>query len=91
METEWYFPSIVAAKSDSRDTLRGNGQPPEPVWVSNALGPQEPSLLSSPGLLYALQDNGCCCCSLPTVGPLPGAAGRRVPMRHRLPATGTFT
>ena len=42
--------------------LRGDGQPPEPVWVSNALGPQEPSLLYYRGLLYALKDNGVLMC-----------------------------
>jgi outer membrane protein assembly factor BamB len=42
--------------------LRGNGQPPEPVWVSNALGPQEPSLLYYRGMLYALKDNGVLVC-----------------------------
>jgi outer membrane protein assembly factor BamB len=38
--------------------LRGDGQPPEPVWVSDKAGPQEPSLLYYRGLLYALMDNG---------------------------------
>ena len=42
--------------------LRGNGQPPEPIWVSNALGPQEPSLLYYRGMLYALKDNGVLIC-----------------------------
>lgn len=42
--------------------LKGGGQPPEPVWVSNALGPQEPSLLYYRGLLYALKDNGVLLC-----------------------------
>jgi outer membrane protein assembly factor BamB len=42
--------------------LRGNGQPPEPVWISNALGPQEPSLLYYRGMLYALKDNGVLIC-----------------------------
>jgi len=42
--------------------LRGNRQPPEPVWVSNALGPQEPSLLYYRGMLYALKDNGVLFC-----------------------------
>jgi outer membrane protein assembly factor BamB len=38
--------------------LRGDGKPPDAVWVSNALGPQEPSLLYYQGMLYALKDNG---------------------------------
>jgi len=38
--------------------LRGEGQPPEPVWISEKPGPQEPSLLYYRGLLYALMDNG---------------------------------
>jgi len=38
--------------------LRGGGQSPEPVWVSDKAGPQEPSLLYYRGLLYALMDNG---------------------------------
>jgi outer membrane protein assembly factor BamB len=38
--------------------LRGGGQPPEPVWVSEKAGPLEPSLLYYRGLLYALMDNG---------------------------------
>jgi outer membrane protein assembly factor BamB len=38
--------------------LRPNRQPPEVAWVSNALGPQEPSLLYYGGMLYALKDNG---------------------------------
>jgi outer membrane protein assembly factor BamB len=42
--------------------LRGDGQPPEAVWVSNALGPQEPSLLYYRGMLYALKDNGVLMC-----------------------------
>ena len=42
--------------------LRPNGEPPEPVWISNALGPQEPSLLYYRGMLYALKDNGVLIC-----------------------------
>jgi outer membrane protein assembly factor BamB len=42
--------------------LRGQGQPPEPVWVSKRPGPVEPSLLYSRGLLYALMDNGVLVC-----------------------------
>lgn len=38
--------------------LRGDGKPPEPVWVSEKPGPVEPSLLYYQGLLYALMDNG---------------------------------
>ncbi len=42
--------------------LTGDQQPPEPVWVSDKLGPQEPSLLYYRGLLYALLDNGVLVC-----------------------------
>ena len=42
--------------------LTGNGQPPEPVWISERPGPQEPSLLYYQGLLYALMDNGVLAC-----------------------------
>ena len=42
--------------------LNGDGKPPEPVWTSNALGPQEPSLTYYRGLLYALKDNGVFIC-----------------------------
>ena len=42
--------------------LAGNGQPPELVWVSQKLGPQEPSPLHYRGLLYVLMDNGVLAC-----------------------------
>ncbi|MBI4624842.1 MAG: PQQ-binding-like beta-propeller repeat protein [Verrucomicrobia bacterium] len=42
--------------------LRGNGQPPEPVWVNEKPGPVEPSLLYYRGMLYALKDNGVLVC-----------------------------
>jgi outer membrane protein assembly factor BamB len=42
--------------------LRGNGQPPERLWVSEKAGPQEPSLLYYGGLLYTLMDNGVLAC-----------------------------
>ena len=42
--------------------LTGDGKPPEPVWVSDKPGPQEPSLLYYRGLLYALMDNGVLTC-----------------------------
>ena len=42
--------------------LRADGAPPGPLWVSDAAGPQEPSLLSYRGLLYALLDNGVVVC-----------------------------
>lgn len=38
--------------------LQANGRPPEPLWVSDKPGPQEPSLLYYRGLLHALLDNG---------------------------------
>jgi outer membrane protein assembly factor BamB len=38
--------------------LRGDGKPPEPVWVSARPGPVEPSLLYYRGLVYALMDDG---------------------------------
>lgn len=42
--------------------LRGEGEPPEPVWVSRRTGPQEPSLLYYEGLLYAWMDIGVLTC-----------------------------
>ena len=42
--------------------LTGDGKPPEPVWVSDKPGPQEPSLLYYRGLLYALMDSGVLVC-----------------------------
>jgi outer membrane protein assembly factor BamB len=42
--------------------LKGNGQPPEQLWVSEKAGPQEPSLLYYRGLLYTLMDNGVLAC-----------------------------
>ncbi len=42
--------------------LRGNGQPPEPVWVSEKPGPQEPSPVYYRGLLYSLMDSGVLVC-----------------------------
>ncbi len=42
--------------------LAAQGQPPQPVWVSQKPGPVEPSLLYYRGLLYALMDNGVLCC-----------------------------
>jgi outer membrane protein assembly factor BamB len=38
------------------------GKPPEPVWINEKPGPQEPSLLYYRGLLYALMDNGVLAC-----------------------------
>lgn len=38
--------------------LKGNGQPPERVWVTEKPGPQEPTPLYYRGILYALMDNG---------------------------------
>jgi outer membrane protein assembly factor BamB len=38
--------------------LKGDGQPPEVLWVSEKPGPQESSLLYYRGQLYALLDNG---------------------------------
>lgn len=42
--------------------LRGGGQPPETVWISEKPGPQEPSPVYYRGLLYALMDNGVLVC-----------------------------
>jgi outer membrane protein assembly factor BamB len=42
--------------------LAAGGKPPEPVWISEKPGPQEPSLLYYRGLLYALLDNGVLAC-----------------------------
>lgn len=56
--------------------LRGNGQPPEKVWVSSKTGPQETSLLYYRGLVYALMDNGVLAC-------LDGQTGKEL-YRQRL-------
>jgi outer membrane protein assembly factor BamB len=56
--------------------LVGNGKPPEPVWVSDKPGPQEPSPVYYRGLLYALMDNGVLVC-------LDGKTGKEV-YRQRL-------
>lgn len=42
--------------------LTAGGKPPEPVWVNQKPGPQEPSLLYYRGLLYALMDTGVVAC-----------------------------
>jgi outer membrane protein assembly factor BamB len=42
--------------------LVGQGKPPEPLWVSEKAGPQEPSLLYYRGLVYALMDDGVLVC-----------------------------
>ncbi len=42
--------------------LVAGGKPPEPVWISDKPGPQEPSLLYYRGLLYTLLDNGVLVC-----------------------------
>src|SRR5262245_4055474 len=42
--------------------LRGNGQPPETLWISKKPGPVESSLLHYRGLLYAWMDNGVLTC-----------------------------
>jgi outer membrane protein assembly factor BamB len=52
------FPQLWRQSPIHAIRLRGNGKPPEPVWVSDKPGPQEPSLLYYRGLLYALMDNG---------------------------------
>ena len=56
--------------------LRGDHQPPEPVWVSEKPGPQEPSPLYYRGLLYAWMDNGVITC-------LDGKTGKEI-YRKRL-------
>jgi outer membrane protein assembly factor BamB len=42
--------------------LMGNGEPPQPVWISEKPGPQESSPLYYRGLLYSLMDNGVLVC-----------------------------
>jgi outer membrane protein assembly factor BamB len=42
--------------------LHADGEPPEPLWISESPGPQEPSLLYYRGLLYALLDNSVLVC-----------------------------
>jgi outer membrane protein assembly factor BamB len=56
--------------------LTGNRQPPEPLWVSEKPGPQEPSPLYYHGLLYAWMDNGVLVC-------LDGKTGKEI-YRKRL-------
>jgi outer membrane protein assembly factor BamB len=51
--------------------LRAKRQPPEPVWISEKPGPQEPSPLYYRGLLYAWMDNGVLVC-------LDGKTGREI-------------
>jgi outer membrane protein assembly factor BamB len=48
--------------------LRGKGEAPEPVWVSETPGPQESSLLYYRDHLYALLDNGVLVCYEATSG-----------------------
>lgn len=56
--------------------LKGNGEPPERVWVSEKPGPQEPSPVYYQGLLYSLMDNGILVC-------LDGKTGKEL-YRERL-------
>jgi outer membrane protein assembly factor BamB len=42
--------------------LTAGGKPPEPVWINEKPGPQEPSLLYYRRLLYAWMDNGVLAC-----------------------------
>ena len=49
--------------------LTAGGKAPEPVWVSEKPGPQEPSPVYYRGLLYVLMDNGVLAC-------LDGKTGR---------------
>jgi outer membrane protein assembly factor BamB len=58
--------------------LRGEGKPPELLWVSQKPGPVEASLLYYRGLVYALMDNGVLVC-------LDGKTGEEV-YRQRLGA-----
>jgi outer membrane protein assembly factor BamB len=58
--------------------LVGGGKPPEPVWVSDKPGPQEPSPIYYRGLLYSWMDNGILVC-------LDGKTGKDV-YRKRLGA-----
>ncbi len=48
--------------------LKGEGQPPQPLWISEKPGPVESSLLYYRGLLYALMDNGVLTCFDATTG-----------------------
>jgi hypothetical protein len=42
--------------------LRGEGKPPEPVWISKKPGPVESSILYYRGLVYSWLDNGVLVC-----------------------------
>ncbi len=56
--------------------LTGNHRPPEPLWISEKPGPQEPSPVYYEGLLYAWMDNGILVC-------LDGKTGKEI-YRKRL-------
>lgn len=56
--------------------LRPNRQRPEPLWISEKPGPQEPSPVYYRGLLYSLMDNGILVC-------IDARTGKEV-YRHRL-------
>jgi hypothetical protein len=56
--------------------LKGNRQPPEPLWVSEKPGPQESSPLYYRGFVYAWMDNGVLVC-------LDGRTGKEI-YRKRL-------
>jgi outer membrane protein assembly factor BamB len=56
--------------------LKGKGQPPDRVWVSEKPGPQEPSPVYYRGLLYSLMDSGVLVC-------LDGMTGKEL-YRERL-------
>ena len=80
--------------------LRGDGKPPEPVWVSAKAGPVEPSLLYYRGVVYAMMDDGILVATMDVPGrpmnvvgaPLMEAAGNAARSRsmgpsRRLPRT----
>ena len=56
--------------------LTGERKPPEPLWISEKAGPQEPSPLYYRGLLYVLMDSGVLVC-------LEGKTGKEL-YRHRM-------
>jgi hypothetical protein len=82
MIPEWCFFSCGGRVPFTAIRLVGGGKPPEPVWVSDKPGPQEPSPIYYRGLLYSWMDNGIHVC-------LDGKMGKDV-YRKRLGAPNRY-